>query len=467
MGEIKNHLESAVSGNRNAFAEVVAAYRDMAMAVARRRLKNEALAEEAVQEAFLAAYLNLTKLEEPGSFGSWLRVILSRNCSRILRKENRSREHPIDHEIPNPEAIDPCELYTSYLDRERVRKILAGLGGICREACILRYVHGLPYSEISETLGVPLGTVKRRLYEARDLVVREYNRQGRPAIRVGHMPISDHLLAMVAHHRHDQRSYGMQLRRFLSWGKLVRCLENASLDAAFVMAPLAMALRNAGLGIKYVLDGHHDGSAVTVRASSGGTLDNGTRMALPHAISTHRLFLHSMFGTAGLGKNDNGPGDLSTLFINPSYVINSLLKHEIDGFFCSEPWSSKSAAQGAGRVVARSGELAPGHICCILVVRDDFAQSQPDLLSRFIRSLTAAGEYISSHPWESAAIQARYTGIDRGVVDHILTKRYITYQDLAPDTGRAKRLMSMALEAGVLSKPCDLANFVCPDFAGP
>ena len=455
------HIERVLAGNKNAFAEIVAMFNDMAHSVANARLGDAALAEDAVQEAFLAAFIKLPLLRDPDAFPGWFRTILIRHCDRIRARHERavpSRDE--DAAVQAWDDADPCRLYTRQLDRLVVRRILETLPGVAREACIQRYVHGRPYDDIARLLNVPEGTVKRRLHDAKQRIMAEFGvRRGR-SVRLGYLPISDHLLAMVAHQMHDRADYDLHLTRFLSWASLVRALRGELLDAAFVMVPLAMALRNQGLPILYVLDGHHDGSAVTVR--QGGErpdIGEGSTMALPHCISTHRLLLQAILG---------GPGaqpDPATRYISPSYVISSLSKHEIDGFLCSEPWHTKSEAQGEGRVLARSGEVVPGHICCVLVVREGFARSRPDLTRRFVSALAAAGEYIRGHPAESADIQARYTGVDREVAEHVLRKGYITFTDLAPDRGRAVQVMDLALKAGILTLPCDLNSFMAQEFA--
>jgi NitT/TauT family transport system substrate-binding protein len=464
MGETQRHLERTLAGDKRAYGEVVSAYREMAMGLARRRLRREALAEEAVQEAFLAAYLNLASLRSTAAFGPWLRTILEHCCSRIRRKEQSGRTQTIQDDVPDSETRDPYAVYTRHLDQAKVRSVLESLSGDAREVCVLRYIHGLSYREIAGTLDSPMGTVKRRLHEAKNRIVTEFNRREQRCVRLGFMPVSDHLLAMIAHHHHDQKAFGLQVRRFLSWARLVRSLEDAELDAAFVMAPLAMALRNKGLPIMYVLDGHHEGSALTVNPGAGETLPGSGCMALPHAASTHRLLLHAMYGPGDGSRQGPKPRRPDTRVVNPSYVIGSMRRREIEGFFCAEPWSTQSMVQGVGRVLARSRDLAPGHICCILVVREEFARKHRDLLQRLLHSLRQAGEFAASHPRRSAAIQARYTGVPRDLAEHILVNGHVGYQDLAPDMARAEYIHELALESGVLEQPCDLDAFVCPDF---
>jgi NitT/TauT family transport system substrate-binding protein len=139
-------------------------------------------------------------------------------------------------------------------------------------------------------------------------------------------------------------------------------------------------------------------------------------------------------------------------------------EREIDGFFCAEPWGTMAAARG-GRILARSGDIAPGHICCVLVARNEFMRHKPHLLLDYVRQLQKAGEYIARHPRESAAIQARSTGADAAAAEEVLSKGHITFSDLVPDQARTRAAMDLALAAGILDRPCDLAAFVCTEFA--
>lgn len=460
MNAYRPYIERVLAGNKNAFAEIVSMFRDMARTVAVARLGDASLAEDAVQEAFLAAFIKLPLLRDPDAFPGWFRTILLRHCDRLRARHERALPAPdMDAATLAGDETDPCRLYTRRLDRRLVRRILETLPGVAREACIQRYVHGRPYEDIARLLSVPEGTVKRRLHDAKQRILAEFGARRGRSVRLGYLPISDHLLGMVAHQLHDRADYDLHLSRFLSWASLVKALRGELLDAAFVMAPLAMALRNQGLPIRYVLDGHHDGSAVTVRRDEvRARIGEGSTMALPHSISTHSLLLKDVLGLP-LGRREP-----STRFISPSYVINSLTRREIDAFFCSEPWHTKSEVQGEGRVLARSGEVAPGHICCVLVVREKFAGEQPDLTRRFVSAMASAGEYICGHPAESADIQARYTGVDRDVAEHVLRKGYITFTDLHPDRGRAQQVMALALGAGILDRDCDLDSFICNEF---
>ncbi len=456
MADLRQQIERTLAGSRNAFAEVVLRFRDMGLALALRRLDNHALAEEALQEAFALAYGNLASLRDPAAFPGWFRSILLRCCQRIRRRTPPTASLS-DLELlqADNELYDPPQLCTRHLEQERVQRLLETLSEPDREVCIQRYMHGRTQQDIAQSLGLPLGTVKRRLHGLRGRMLKSLAAGADNSIRVGHLPISDHLLLMAAHQLHNGRVFEIRPKRYLAWSPLVEALQNGTLDAALIMAPLAMALRNSGLPIRYVLDGHHDGSAVVLRPDA--PLHDGV-LALPHRISTHSLLLpHLAPSGSALGERTFSPR-----YISPSYVLHSLQRRSIDGFFCAEPWGTRSTQQGLGRILVRSRDLSPGHCCCILVVREAFCHAHPERLQEFLRLLLSTGDYLGSHHKEGAAIQARYTGVELDIAAQVLDKRHITFTDLRPDPERTGQLMRLAVQRGVLQRSCDLHNFLLP-----
>ncbi|MEW6265773.1 MAG: sigma-70 family RNA polymerase sigma factor [Thermodesulfobacteriota bacterium] len=459
MADYRPYLRACLSGDKNAFAEVVKLFQAMALTISRRRLGRIGLAEDAVQEAFLTAYLQLPQLRELEAFPAWFKSIL-RTCIGRLKREYKPYLCLSDVDEASLVAggpSDPEQTLIRCQSKSQVEMALASLEGVMREACVLRYLHDLSYQEIASILGAPVGTVKRRLHGARDRLAQSFARASRSIIRVGHLPITDHLLAMVSHHRHDQADFEIRLQKFLSWPGLVTSLLGGRLDAAFVMAPLAMHLRNKGAPLVYVLDGHHNGSAITLpREGSIKTLEAVKRMGLPYTISTQRIILASLLETAP----EPGPSTMTAKYISPSYIIKSLVSNRIDAFFCAEPWNAKSVFEGSGRLYARSRDVYPGHMCCILVVREEFAAHQAEILSLYLKALLNAGRYIAGHPEKAAEIQSRYTGVPADIAAWVLENSGVSFNDLEPDRGRVERLMTLACRTGLLDQPCDLDAFI-------
>lgn len=469
MDTYQSLIRQATGGNAKAFSELARRFSSMARTVAVQRLRDPDLAEDALQEALLAAWLHLPGLRNPDAFPSWLRGIVINSCRRLLRDTFTG---VLTLDLDSIEAfpaddMDPFEHYARFQTRGMILEFLDALPGVYREAAVQRYLLGRSYEEITLSLGVPAGTIKRRLHETRDRMMRAMAGQHTRTIRVGYMPISDHLLPMIAHQHHDQASFHVCLRKFLSWSELTKALVNESLDAAMMMAPLAMVLHNRSGSISWLMDGHHDGSAITVHPSLVRDLARspdrvwardlgGATLGLPHPFSTQGLLLRSVLGLGLLG----GPGPFRPRYMNPSSMSRPLASRRLDGFFCAEPWGLLAENKGMGKILIRSRDLKPGHVCCILVVRNAFAKDCPQLLADYLKLLDAAAGYARAHPEESGAIQARYTGVDRDTAAAVLSRGFISFHDLTPDRGRAEQLMSMALSAGILDRPCDLTSLL-------
>jgi len=280
-------------------------------------------------------------------------------------------------------------------------------------------------------------------------------------IRVGYMPISDHLLAMISHYNNDGRNIKIELQKFLSWSSLSKAVTRGLIDAAFIMAPLAMALKNKGVPIIYVLDAHHNGSAITFRnpVFNAKTLA-GKRIGLPMAISTHHTLLFYFLQEYAMSIKH----DILTSYLNPSYIIRALKKGRIDGFFCAEPWHTKSVKDHIGQVFIRSNDIIPGHICCLLVVSKNFAAKQGDIVQIYLKKLFSASDQIRKDSFLSAKIQAHYTGIKPEIAEYVIKNRFVSFNDLIPDRERAKKYMTMALNAGTLRSPCDIDEFISLDY---
>ena len=428
------------------------------------KLKDYRLAEEAVQDAFLAAFENLASLRNLDRFPGWFRAILLSCIARTIRKNGFSFSYEDPNDLNPVEALIPCG-QDDLEQRELfglVNRAIESLPSETRSTCTYFYLYGYSLKDIANLLDVPVGTVKRRLHDARRQIREFFSFEHfMRGIRVGYLPISDHLLAMVSHQINGNDRLAIDLRKFLSWWSLVNAIRNRFIDVAFVMAPLAFALRNEGAPIRYLLDAGHGGSAITVRDSIPSTKAlMGAKLSLPMAVSTHHLLLHSFLSQESISIGS----DISATYLSPSYSIGALKSRQIDGFFCAEPWNTKAVYEGIGRILVRSNQIAPNHICCIVAANEDFAEGQGDILEDYVKLLLTARELTWRDQEKCSKIQARYTGIHPEIVQAILREGHISFAELAPDREKIERTMDMALRAGTLEKKCDLSAFVSSEF---
>jgi len=155
-------------GGADALGELYDRVGRVAYGIAFRILRDERLAEDAVQEGFLAVWRSASTFRaERAKASTWVVTLVHRRAVDIVRREERRRAEPLDpaegRETPDPAGSAEDEAWLGF-ERERVLVALAALPDAQREALELAYYGGYLQSELAETLGVPLGTIKSRMF---------------------------------------------------------------------------------------------------------------------------------------------------------------------------------------------------------------------------------------------------------------------------------------------------------------
>jgi len=154
----------AARSEQSALAELYDRYGRPAYGLALRILRDEALAEDAVQEAFLAIWRTAQRfVPERGKASTWILTLVHRRAVDLVRREQRRRTDSLDA-APEPGGGDAGEEAWLRLQRERVQTALKQLPDQQREALELAYYGGFTQSELAERLGQPLGTIKSRMF---------------------------------------------------------------------------------------------------------------------------------------------------------------------------------------------------------------------------------------------------------------------------------------------------------------
>ena len=173
-------VRCAQSGERGAFDQLVLKYRPRVVELAMRYTRNPADAEDATQETFIRAYRGLRHFRCESKFYTWLYRIAS-NCVRNLLKargrdvldstvdfsDDQTAAHPPTRlrELETPE-----ELMVTDEIRAMVNATLERLSEEHRTVITLREIDGLSYKDIASAMSIPVGTVRSRVFRARDLI---------------------------------------------------------------------------------------------------------------------------------------------------------------------------------------------------------------------------------------------------------------------------------------------------------
>ena len=167
MTELPSLVRAAQHGDKDAFGQIVMRFQDMAYASAYAMVGDLGLAQDVAQEAFLDAYLTLPKLRDPAAFPGWFRRI-------VIGRSNRQRRRQLAPTVP---LEDVGSLYITLPDpaltleetqlRQEVHSAIQGLPQSQRLVTVLFYVEGYSQQEIADYLELPVSTVKKRLFDAR------------------------------------------------------------------------------------------------------------------------------------------------------------------------------------------------------------------------------------------------------------------------------------------------------------
>jgi RNA polymerase sigma-70 factor, ECF subfamily len=158
-------LSLVASSDDGALAELYDRFGGVAYGLALRVLRDETLAQDAVQEAFLGIWRNADRfLAERAKASTWILTLVHRRAVDLVRREDRRRGEPLERAAEPAAPATAEEEATLGLQRRLVQQALAQLTPEQREALELGYYGGLTQSELAERLGQPLGTIKSRMF---------------------------------------------------------------------------------------------------------------------------------------------------------------------------------------------------------------------------------------------------------------------------------------------------------------
>jgi RNA polymerase sigma factor (sigma-70 family) len=147
-----------------ALEELYARFGHVAYGLALRVLRDPALAEDAVQEAFLTVWRTASRfVPERAKASTWLLTLVHRRAVDVVRREQPRRAAPLDAATQPSAEVTEDEAWLR-LQRTRVQEALRRLPDQQREALELAYYGGFTQSELADRLGEPLGTIKSRMF---------------------------------------------------------------------------------------------------------------------------------------------------------------------------------------------------------------------------------------------------------------------------------------------------------------
>jgi RNA polymerase sigma-70 factor (ECF subfamily) len=183
-------VQRVQQGDRRAFDQLVLRYQHKVLKLVMRYMRNHAEAEDIAQEAFLKAYRAIHSFRGDSAFYTWIyRIAINTAKNALVAAKRRPLDYDLDLQDPEQnerngrlrdEATPESLLLTEEI-RETVDAAIGALPEDLRRAVVLREYEGLSYEEIAEVMGCPVGTVRSRIFRAREAI----DRQLRPVFDAG------------------------------------------------------------------------------------------------------------------------------------------------------------------------------------------------------------------------------------------------------------------------------------------
>ncbi len=301
--------------------------------------------------------------------------------------------------------------------------------------------------------------------------LNDYQPLEKRKITVAYLPVTCQLTCPVTDYISKYSLSGEMFlpKMFQGFPEMKEALISNRVQAAFIVAPLAIALVSQGVPIKVVYLGHRYGSAVVVRKD--GPIKTfadmrGRTIAIPSRFSDERLLLFRAMKVFGIK-----PGEIKMVEMAPPDVSGALAAHAIDAFVMGEPFPSQAEIGGFGRVLFQAREYWPDYMSCILVVRQDLIDKRPEVVQTLVDGIARSGLWLDTskpHREDAADFVGRfYYNQKPALLRWALTKPMdrVTYSPLAPRKPDFDMVRDLMIETGVLNKKIEFSDYTDTRFS--
>jgi NitT/TauT family transport system substrate-binding protein len=215
-----------------------------------------------------------------------------------------------------------------------------------------------------------------------------------PKFRVGFIPVTCHLTCPVTDFINKSMSGEnfFEPVRFNGFPELKEAFLADYMPATFILAPLAMQLREQGVPIKIVYLGHRDGTAMMVHKDSKiFRIEDlkGKIVAIPNRYSNQRLLIFKALKERGMKITDVDLREMP-----PPDMPAALYSHSVDAVTSGEPFMGQTELDGYGRVLYLTKDVWPNFISCVLAVNESAIKNRREDVQRLVDGIARSGKWL-------------------------------------------------------------------------
>ncbi len=251
-----------------------------------------------------------------------------------------------------------------------------------------------------------------------------FTHESEKIIRMGYMPVITNLAApLLDYATKDNKEIYFNAVKFASFAEMAESLRNKKIDAAFIIAPLSIVLRQQNEDIKVVYIGNrHESTLVTRTALNIKSLSDlvGHKIAVPMRYSGHNITLRKLLKKRGLESQ------IEVVEMNPPDMASALSAGVLDAYFVGEPFAAQTLRSGDAETLFYAEKESPYFICNLVIVRNDFIKKDYETVKLLVQSAIRSGIWAENNIEETIKITSHYWNQSPELVGYALTqpKRY-------------------------------------------
>jgi NitT/TauT family transport system substrate-binding protein len=290
---------------------------------------------------------------------------------------------------------------------------------------------------------------------------------------VGFIPVTCHLTCPVTDFINKNMEGGsfFQPMRFNGFPELKETFlgKPELMPATFILAPMAMALREQGVPIKIVYLGHRDGTAMMVHKDSKiFRIEDlrGKTVAVPSRFANQKLLLYKALRDRGMSIND-----IKIVEMAPPDMPAALYSRSVDAITSGEPFMGQTELDGYGRVLYLTKDIWPNFISCVLAVNENAIQKRRLEVQQLVNGIARSGKWLDQkmdHRMEAAQFVSKYYyNQDPRLLTFVLSKPpdRVKYTNLLPLRKDFEEIEMLGREAGILNGTAHFEDYADPEFA--
>ncbi len=286
----------------------------------------------------------------------------------------------------------------------------------------------------------------------------------RKVIQMGYMPVVTNMAAPLLDYA-SLEGDGVRFKalKFSSFAEMAEALRNDHIQAAFIIAPLSIVLRQQGEDIKVVYIGNrHESTLVTRKDLGANSLADlaGKTIAVPMRYSGHNLGLRQQLASEGLLKSVN------IVEMNPPDMASALTTGALDAYFVGEPFAAQTLQSGDASLLLYVEDIWENFICNLVITKQSLIENDPETVKNLVHGAARSGLWAERNVEEAARIASLYWNQPVDLIKFAMTSpaNRILFDNYTPIQDEMQRIADLMVKFD-LAESNDISGLIDDRFA--